>query len=404
MKNKKVKKQKMQNEASTFSDHRENDPNSLIQQQFLEKLKSFRVEPPPPLHDLSLPLRCGFYDGIVALLAASSTSSPGSDGGQISATQQETGVGNTMMCEETILDVLCDLLTIFSGGSLNDKGGDNYEEEDDEERKDRCCEIEKEGGVGTGEKEVESFRWDLLSYHGIAHSISLLVGIFARFPNAFCTKLDECQAAVLIHVLGSFLRITTAAAATNDEGVTKPRLSSQLYNNMPKTDFDCKDTLQSDIVKILCLPFALELDQTVLFGILCALHQSATLESLFKAALVLHNSSVIANPGATAAAEEQTSIIVGLVARLVLTDEMFVSQLKTLLNGNRPWIRELVQKILFESRDTGVRCDVLAVLSHLARQSADGARLVMLVFEQDNGMYIRFYTGCFNYPSVFVIH
>ena len=416
------------------SDHQENKNNknnnsSLIEQQFLDKLRSYSVAPLHAIRTISpLPLNHGFYDGIVTLLAAhstflSSSVSVSSDGSthhrhhhQDSKTLSDgVELNFPVICEEIVLGILRDLFAVFTGSFISE---DEHEHEENNKGEKLKEESEEDETEDIQDKSPFLFKWELLSYHGITLAVRLLVNVFTRFPNAFYTHLDERQAGILIHVLGTLLHLINDTNGDRNVGsggsgrkASKFRfISSQLSNDKNtknkedvrtkneriEQDANTKMSLQSNIVKILCLPFALELDQTVLYTILCSLHQNSALESLLRAASAHqhssnssnnNNKSVIGSPEG----EEQTSIIVGLVARLVLTDEMFVAQLKGLLsNDHKTWIRILIQKLLFESRDTGVRCDVLAVLSHLARQSADGARLGMRVFEQDDGMYTIF--------------
>ncbi|XP_066932219.1 serine/threonine-protein kinase 36-like [Clytia hemisphaerica] len=206
------------------------------------------------------------------------------------------------------------------------------------------------------------FKWNLISYQSLSQLVSLLVNIFSKFPSSFYSRIAENDLPSLMFVVSALLQI-------KDDEKVKYCSGNGLTDNIDRVD-----TLTENVIKILCLPFALDLDQSLLYEILCSLYQSSTIGSLF---FLLSKPSMIDN-------QEETSIVVGLIARLVLTDEMFISQLKSLLNGPENFDM-LFKDLLFSSSDNAIRCDVLAVMSHLARQSADTSRVVSRIFEQENG-------------------
>ena len=288
----------------------------MIEQQFIEKLNSFNVAPLQATKTIPLlPLNHGFYDGIVALLAAPSSSTTvafdGStqhqDSGRTSDCVVESST-SPMICEEMLLRVIRDLFSVFSGNSLTEDE-EEHEKSDDlenEDYKDTGAEVEDLNDRSTSSSHL---KWDLLSSHGITITVKLLVDVFTKFPNKFYTNFDERQSGILIHVLGTLLRFANndndGSSISGRSGIEGNRKRSSKFtssddkNTNINKDDKTKDnhiekninTLQIDVVKILCLPFALELDQTVLYAILCSLHQSSALESLLRAVSVYHRSS-----------------------------------------------------------------------------------------------------------------
>ena len=236
------------------------------------------------------------------------------------------------LCEDSVLQILNQIMYCFAEDAMEE---------------DQPCQY---------------FKWNLISYQGVSQLVSRLVDIFSKFPNSFYSRIAENDLPSLMFVLSALLQI-------KDNEKAKYYCGNGLANEEGKMN-----TLAENVIKILCLPFALDLDQSLLYEILCSLYQSSTIGSLL---LLLSKPSMIDN-------KDETSIVVGLIARLVLTDEMFISQLKSLFNGPDNFDM-LFKDLLFSSSDNAIRCDVLAILSHLARQSADTSRVVSRIFEQENG-------------------
>ena len=294
-----------------------NDHSSLVHKQFIEKLVAIDVTKTKCEEEVEFPAKHGVYDGIILTLYSVNASNE--------------------LNETTLLAIMVEMISCFAE--------DSYEEE---------------------ENPIEYCKWNLISYQGMIVFVNLMVDIFTRLPNAFATMIPEERVSSVMYALGLLLQI---------DSQQKSRFSCTSKRLIHSLD----DNLTAGVTKVLCLPFALDLEQSLTYEILCSLYQCQTLNSLL--------TCVQTQP--LRKDREQTSIVVGLIARLVLTDEMFVAQFKGLLNDSTG-LENLLTEFIFESKDTGVRCDMLAILSHLARQSSDNSRIVGRIFQQNEGLLVLF--------------
>lgn len=353
------------------SDDNTADDTSLVQQQFVKKLfhvkvkNSTHVAEEHPHSDYGY---CGKYDGCALCLyyVNKHVASP----------------------EDTVLKITCDIVSCF--------GDDAYGENDP----------------------TEFLKWNLLSYQGISITLQLLNDVFSKSPNALYTQIPEERIPTVIHTLSQLLRIDHEKIVSKDspdsaEAVSKtslesPNKTASRYSIVNSTtlfssvDKETKRSIEKNLVKILCLPFAIELEQSLSYEILCALHQSNTMDSLFQHVHRLLNNDSQGNQSRYSNDDdEQLGVVVGLIARLVLTDEMFIAQLKALLR--RSEIGDVFRVFLYgkscdgivvnssnskknsNSNSNCIRCDMLAILSHLARQSVDSVEAVTETLCVDTG-------------------
>ena len=203
----------------------------------------------------------------------------------------------------------------------------------------------------------DPLQWFLLSYEGICTTLKLLDQIFSKTPNAFYTHIPEEKITTLMNTICLLLQ-------------------SDVSDN--RNDRIEKSSFEKDLVKILCLPFAVDLDQSFFYEILCVLQQNNVIMSLFK-----HVKHRLKDVGGSNQTNDQLGVIVGLIARLVLTDEMFIAQFKTLLQQDE--IKQIVVLFLYEYQENCIRCDVLAILSHLARQSSDSINVITETLRREKG-------------------
>lgn len=307
----------------------ESHDTSLVQQQFLKKLFSLNVNTLHTAHDGDHDEKektAGKYDGIILSLYH----------------VNKHGGHCNIAPEETVLKITCDLLSCF--------GDDAFGEEDPE----------------------NFFKWNLLSREAVFVVLELLNDVFTKTPNALYTQIPEAQIPTILYTISQMLKLD------------HKQLVSRFNNNklgggfVSSNEVEKKKRLEKNLVKILCLPFAIEMDETTCYEILCSLHQSDTLSSLFEHVQRLVVDRADDNRYCD---DEGLGMTIGLIARLVLTDEMFVAQLKSLLK--RDDIGDIFREFLYAGRDSGrdnnidnngnheIQCDMLAVLSHLARQSVD---------------------------------
>lgn len=314
--------------------------NSLIHKQFVAKLRSFRIFILPnngTAQSKSIgsdALRCGLYDGVVALLAA--LSGPLLEESEAQVDDKDTGSlteldeTSPIMCEKTMLCTICELLINFCRTNSNSYCRTLVESEDYQSsdcndgsrgHTSRASgsgvgDLTKKGGRGVlniGDCSSNSqqrrelsdktmlLRWDLLSFEAVVQSVRLLTNLFTRFPHAFVTRLDPKHSIGLMYALGSLLRLDAGdrkrhsseirlcnGNTNGDNGNSYTNSSHNSKNDKEnRTSTDAGDhmsieTLRRGIVKIMCLPFALDLEQTVLFEIMCSLHQSEALKFLLE--------------------------------------------------------------------------------------------------------------------------
>ena len=201
----------------------------------------------------------------------------------------------------------------------------------------------------------ESFRLDILSYSGICKLIDLLSQVLLQTPSKIYTKIKEDMLPNIMFVLSTFIQ-------------ERCLYTMSKYDNANKVLATNTKDMEILIIKILCLPFAVDLDHSVFYELCCSIHKTNVLRSLI---LITKLDKIDIN------------IVVGLIARLVLTDEMFSSQLKSLFAHNE--ILDIFKGILFNQENVNVLSDLLAVLSHLSRQSSDSVTMVTNLFMDDKG-------------------
>ena len=192
-----------------------------------------------------------------------------------------------------------------------------------------------------------------LSFDGLLHLIHIFNVILMKSPKFIYTKITEDNLPKIYFILSSLL------LSSSQELILSHRCKNPIFSESAK-----HINMSSSIVKVLCLPLSINMDQSLFYEVLCSCHKSMILESLLS---LTENSEL-----------DDINIAVGLFARLVLTDDMFVSQLKSLL-AHKTIINLLKNLLKF---NMVVISDVLAVLSHLARQSADYVKVISNVFEK----------------------
>lgn len=210
-----------------------------------------------------------------------------------------------------------------------------------------CCFNNSEGLAG--------FNPDILSCDGVSCLIHVVNDMLTRSPNNLCQNLSEDDLPKLFSIFGLLIQKETRQSLC-----VKYKTNNQVINYTKMIN------LEDTLVRLLCLPLAVEMDQSLSYEILCSFYQTDVLLSL----MLLTNSQKI-----------DINTVVGLIARLVLTDDMFVSQLNTMLA--RQDIMDLFKKLMIDQQNTVVLCDSLALVNHLARYSTDSACAVLKLFAED---------------------
>ena len=204
------------------------------------------------------------------------------------------------------------------------------------------------------------FRWDLLSFNSLSKLVELLSQMLMQSPNKLYTNISEDIVPEVLMSLSKLIQESCLHIMPQYRSSNKVLLASTC-------------DLEANVVKILCLPFAIDMEQSLFYEICCSLHKGKLLQSLVF--ITRHNTVDI-------------NVVVGLIARLVLTDEMFASQIKNLFV--RKEILDLLPSLLFDQENINVLSDMLAVLSHLSRQSPDSVAMVTRLFVKDKGIFYLF--------------
>lgn len=284
------------------------DEDTTSHDAFLQKLFQTDINN----ETIHLPMQHGKYDGLVFAHYVDHQRSP-----------------NDVTTEDTVIQQICQIFYYFGEQLLTDASGG--------------CE--------------QCLNWEILSSEGIALNAQLLNEILSKSINKIYVKSVEELFPHIVFIL------TTLLQREHFDEIAKYKTSNDEISSVASP-------LQIEliIVKILCIPFSVDLDESLLYEILCAIHRSDTLKSLIQ----------------VSKDTKDRNVIVGLMTRLVLTDEMFVSQLKSLVTDDEEMLF-LFSTLFLQYEDVNLLCDMLAILSHLTRQSSDNIAVITKIFHSDQG-------------------
>ncbi|XP_033099504.1 serine/threonine-protein kinase 36-like [Anneissia japonica] len=192
--------------------------------------------------------------------------------------------------------------------------------------------------------------WNLISPSALMASTQIIMIVFTSEPFQCCSQLVDTEGIVMICI---------STLISTD-------FLHQLAN-FTSEEFDFKDMVVSLVLQIsqlLCFPFALDISDTLVEDILSSYHQSLLLPKLLAACLLYLEPGTLEVP-------------VGLMSRLVLSDELFISQFVQATANFKA--EPLIAGLLSSSCPETVQADTLSICSHLARSSSDHMPLLQQV-------------------------
>ncbi|XP_065647778.1 serine/threonine-protein kinase 36 isoform X3 [Hydra vulgaris] len=201
------------------------------------------------------------------------------------------------------------------------------------------------------EPNIELFAWNLLSFDCLFLLFDLLQRLVYKRPNSLF-GLSEIDLHNMYFVLSVSLR---------PDYIDK--WSSHRFSNKCIFLKVNVDIFYHNIINLLCIVFTLDIDLSVMYRLFCLFHKCFLLKSLLLLNKIYPSCS---------------GTLSGLIAHLVITDEMFIPQLQLLLSAQDT--NRVVQDLLVAQGDIGVLCDLLATLSHMSRHSSDYIALIVQLF------------------------
>ncbi|XP_071946341.1 serine/threonine-protein kinase 36-like [Antedon mediterranea] len=200
--------------------------------------------------------------------------------------------------------------------------------------------------------------WNLISPSALMASAQIIMIVFTSEPYQCCSQLVNTEGIVMVCI---------STLISTD-------FLHQLAN-FTSEDLDFKEmvvTLVLQISQLLCFPFALDVSDSLVEDILSSYHQSLLMSKLLAACLLYLDPSTLEVP-------------VGLMSRLVLSDEVFLSQFVQAIANFKA--EALITGLLSSSCPESVQADAVSICSHLARSSSDHMPLLQQVLKGKQNKY-----------------
>jgi len=201
--------------------------------------------------------------------------------------------------------------------------------------------------------------FQVLSLEGVDLLLKLLCRQFTKTPFAIYAKISEDTMLSSIGVMCQLLQ---------------QYMFEQLSVRYKSKNQVNVDTIILCIVKILYIPFVVELDQSLLYSILSSMYENNIIDNLVR----------ISNH------TKKQQLVIGLLARLVLTDEMFIPQMNNILKNTdeMAFIKTILTTTA--SDECEILNDLLAILAHIARYCADSFHTIIGLFTLEDGKITLF--------------
>lgn len=218
--------------------------------------------------------------------------------------------------------------------------------------------VEEENGVSVG-----AVQWRLMSYRGLEKVLDVTQLLFTKTPLQSIVKLVEPPT----HAVSFLCKMLTSPFV---EQFSKHLVVSKHEDKAE--DREILKEITSKVVRIFYFPFATDLEEHLLHDTQSVLYQFRLVPILLEFA-------------ARFLPMEDLELAMGLVSRLVLSDEIFVTQLAKHVINNKaePFLTSLV------SADNPIPLlnDVIAILSHVARISSEYVSMVTQVLRTEQDSY-----------------
>ncbi|XP_041457057.1 serine/threonine-protein kinase 36-like [Lytechinus variegatus] len=213
---------------------------------------------------------------------------------------------------------------------------------------------EDDGGVEEDDEQVILVScnpdWNLVSPSGLAASLQVILIIFTKEPYHCVPPFCNANGVVML-TLSSLLSHEFLAILSSSE--SKEQNLSELVLD-----------IVLHVCQLLCFPFALDTHQMMMSAILSSFRQCLLVEKLvsaFQKYVPL----------------EMTEVPMGVLSRLVLSEEAFLTQFCESVTKYKAEI--YMSSLMSSDAPTEVRCDMLSICSHLARSGAHHLMLLKAI-------------------------
>ncbi|XP_077995717.1 serine/threonine-protein kinase 36-like [Glandiceps talaboti] len=197
--------------------------------------------------------------------------------------------------------------------------------------------------IEDGEEPLESINtpeWNLISPSGLMAAVQLATQVFTQEPMQCVPLLVDPDGIVT-------LCLTTLLSPEFLAGLQKKATDESNYSEMIVD-------IVLQVSQLLCFPFAIDVNDNLMTSVLESMLQSQVIFKLVyvcKAYLLPH----------------QLSVPIGLIARLVLSDSVFVTQFTEAVHECKA--ESLLATLISNQCSEAIRADALSVYAHLARTS-----------------------------------
>ncbi|XP_077866454.1 serine/threonine-protein kinase 36-like [Saccoglossus kowalevskii] len=216
-----------------------------------------------------------------------------------------------------------------------------------------------EEGEGPPETKVAMEpEWNLVSPSGIMAILQLVTQVFTQEPMQCVPLLVDPEGVVV-------LCLTTLIS---NEFLTT-------LKNKSNEDVDFSDMITDIILQVsqlLCFPYAIDVTDNMLSSVLECMFQSRVIWRLLSACQ-------------SHLQPHQISIPVGLIARLVFSDQVFVTQFTDSVLELKA--EGLLATLVTKQCSELVQCDVISMYSHILRMSSQDLTLIKNALKGENGDY-----------------
>lgn len=210
-------------------------------------------------------------------------------------------------------------------------------------------------------------QWGVISHSGLEHLLRVSHDLFTKVPLQSILKFVEPPT----HAVSCLIRMLTTPFV---EQLSK-HLASFTYEKKGE-EGDVLQAFMRKIIKIFYFPFAVDIEEHLLHDTQSTLYEHRLIPNLLE-----FSSKFLP--------VEDLELALGLIARLVFSDEIFVTQLARDITNQKaePFLTSLV------SADNSVTLlnDVITILSHVSRSSSEYVAMVTRVLQGDRESYEPLY-------------
>ncbi|XP_020613754.1 serine/threonine-protein kinase 36-like isoform X3 [Orbicella faveolata] len=223
-------------------------------------------------------------------------------------------------------------------------------------------------------------QWRILSYQGLQRVLRITHFLFTKTPVQSIEKLVEPPA----HAVSCLSKMLTTPFV---EQLSKHLAGSSTHGNKGENTGEALNAFTNMIIKIFYFPFAIDVEEHLLHDTQSVLYQCRLVPNLLEFVskfLPL----------------EDLELPLGLVSRLVLSDEIFVTQLARDVTNQKG--ESFLASLVSADNSITLLSDVITILSHVARSSSEYVSLVTKVLQGDGDSYEPLY-NLLSHPNAAII-